>query len=330
MRFGGRSGFFHPGFFLALFMLAAPAPALAFRIFVTNEKGNSVSVIDTDKQQVVETVPVGRRPRGVSISPDGKLLYVCASDDNAINVLDVATMKIVRSLESGPDPERFALNHAGDLLYIANEDNAEVTVVDLAKNLILAQVPVGVEPEGMGLSPNGDLLVATSETTNMAHFIDTRSYRLIDSVLVGKRPRIAVFNRSGTQVWVSSELGGDVSVIDTANHQIIRKITFDVPGLTKEEIQPVGVVLSSDGRKAFVALGYANRVAVVDQQSFAVEKYLLVGVRVWHLAFTPDEKLLYTTNGNSNDVTAIDVAREKVIKSISVGLEPNDLVSSLR
>ena len=53
-----------------------------------------------------------------------------------------------------------------------------------------------------------------------------------------------------------------------------------------------------------------------------VEKYLLVGQRVWQLAFTPDDKLLFTTNGTSNDVSVIDVDRQKVIKSIRTGRYP--------
>ena len=64
-----------------------------------------------------------------------------------------------------------------------------------------------------------------------------------------------------------------------------------------------------DGKLAFVALGPANRVAVIDAATFKVEKYLLVGQRVWQLAFTPDEKLLFTTNGASNDVSVIDVEK---------------------
>ncbi len=134
--------------------------------------------------------------------------------------------------------------------------------------------------------------------------------------------------RQGTVVWVSSEIGGGVAIIDPATHKIVKKIRFDIPGLTKEEIQPVGIVLTSDGKTAFVALGFANRVAVVDAQTFEVEKYLLVGARVWHLAITPDEKFLYTTNGNSNDVSVIDVAARKVVKTIPVGAEPNSVVSS--
>ncbi|MGA7332585.1 MAG: hypothetical protein WBX77_12795, partial [Pseudolabrys sp.] len=50
--------------------------------------------------------------------------------------------------------------------------------------------------------------------------------------------------------------------------------------------------------------------------------YLLVGQRVWHMSFTPDEKYLLTTNGLSNDVSVVDVASLKVIKSIQVGELP--------
>ena len=53
-----------------------------------------------------------------------------------------------------------------------------------------------------------------------------------------------------------------------------------------------------------------------------MEKYLLVGQRVWNLAFTPDEKRLFTTNGVSNDVSVLDLDRLKVIKSIKVGRLP--------
>ena len=71
-----------------------------------------------------------------------------------------------------------------------------------------------------------------------------------------------------------------------------------------------------------MALGPANRIAVVDGATHQVTKYLLVGQRVWHMAFTPDEKFLLCTNGVSNDVSVIDVASLKVIKSIQVGELP--------
>jgi PQQ-dependent catabolism-associated beta-propeller protein len=183
-------------------------------------------------------------------------------------------------------------------------------------------VQVGVEPEGMGISPDGKILVNTSETTNMAHFIDTQTRQIVANVLVDSRPRFAEFKHDGSELWVSSEVGGTVSVIDPVKREVSKKITFDIPGLRKEAIQPVGINITRDGKTGFVALGPANRVAVINAATHEVQKYLLVGQRVWHLAFTPDEKYLLTTNGVSNDVSVIDVASLKVIKTIQVGELP--------
>ena len=112
------------------------------------------------------------------------------------------------------------------------------------------------------------------------------------------------------------------AIIDPAKHVVTHKVKFSVPGLRQESIQAVGIALTRDGKTGFVALGPANRIAVVDAATHQVTKYLLVGQRVWHMAFTPDEKYLLTTNGVSNDVSVIDVAALKVMKTIQVGELP--------
>jgi PQQ-dependent catabolism-associated beta-propeller protein len=156
----------------------------------------------------------------------------------------------------------------------------------------------------------------------MAHFIDTDTHEIVANVLVDSRPRYAEFTADGSQLWVSSEIGGTVAVIDPGSREIIKKFTFEVPGVTQEALQPVGIRITKDGSTAFVALGPSNRVAVIDAKSLELKKYLLVGQRVWQLAFTPDEKYLFSTNGVSNDISVIDVAKLKVIKSIRTGRFP--------
>jgi PQQ-dependent catabolism-associated beta-propeller protein len=174
----------------------------------------------------------------------------------------------------------------------------------------------------MAVSPDGGLVVCTSETTSMAHFIDLKTLQVIGNVLVDSRPRFAAFTPDGKYVLVSSEIGGTVAVIDVATRKVIKKIGFAIPGVDKPTIQAVGINITADGKTAFVALGPANRVAVVDLTNFEVKKYLLVGQRVWHADFTPDGKYLVTANGNSNDISIIDVDALKVIKSVPVGQLP--------
>jgi PQQ-dependent catabolism-associated beta-propeller protein len=156
----------------------------------------------------------------------------------------------------------------------------------------------------------------------MVHWVDTKAFKLIDNTLVDQRPRHAEFTKDGKTLWVSAEIGGTVTLLDVASRKVKTKIRFQIAGIAKDRIQPVGIVLTPDERLAFVALGPANHVAVVDTKTLKVLKYILVGRRVWHLAVTPDGRKLFTTNGISGDVTVVDVKTFRPIKTIKVGRFP--------
>jgi PQQ-dependent catabolism-associated beta-propeller protein len=156
----------------------------------------------------------------------------------------------------------------------------------------------------------------------MAHWIDRKTLTIVDNTLVDPRPRACAFTDDSQQLWVSSEIAGTVSVLDTATRQPVGKISFKIPGVTQEKIQPVGIRIDPDRRYAYIALGPSNRVAVVDAKTYQVIEYWLVGQRVWNLAFSPDHKRLYTTNGVSNDISIIDLEARKVVKSVAVGQYP--------
>ena len=159
----------------------ASSHAMAATAWVSNEKDNSLSLIDMQTLEVTETLPVGQRPRGLLLSHDSKLLYICASDSDRVQVMDVATRKIIKELPSGKDPEQFALHPNDRWLYVSNEDDALVTVIDTVTDKVLGQIEVGIEPEGMAVSPDGKWAVNTSETTNMLHWIDTSTCLLYTS-----------------------------------------------------------------------------------------------------------------------------------------------------
>lgn len=306
----------------ALATLLLMTPAYADEIWVTNEKDDTISVIDIETLEVTRTIPTGERPRGITFSKDYSVVYICASDSDAVQVMDPVSGEILHDLPYGEDPEQFVLHPDNRHLYIANEDDAITTVVDVETRTVVDQIDVGIEPEGMAVSPDGKIVITTSETTNMAHWIDTETRSLFANTLVDARPRHAEFVKHGTELWVSAEIGGTISVFDVATQAEKAKISFAVKGVHPDRVQPVGFELTADEKTAFVALGPSNHVAVVNADTYEVEDYILVGRRVWHMAFNGDKSLLFTTNGVSGDVTVIDVAKRKPIKTIKVGRFP--------
>src|SRR5689334_1258688 len=116
---------------LILFLTASTALS-APRVFVTNERGNSVTVIDAATQKATATIPVGKRPRGIRVSPDGKFLAVALSGTpitppappgqkedetlpsdkkaDGIGTIDLSLLKLTRFLPGGSDPESFDFN----------------------------------------------------------------------------------------------------------------------------------------------------------------------------------------------------------------------------
>src|SRR4028119_744164 len=85
---------------LALVAIAgfvAAGRAEAYTVYVSNEKDNTISVLDSESLQVRATWKVGRRPRGITLSLDGRWLYVCAGDDPSAPAADTPSRPASRT-----------------------------------------------------------------------------------------------------------------------------------------------------------------------------------------------------------------------------------------
>ena len=302
----------------AVALLAAAAHAET--AYVSDEGADVIHVVQAPEWKEAARIPVGKRPRGMQLSHDGRQLYVAAGNDDRIDVVDLATRKVVGHLPSGPDPERFVVSPDGRWLYVANENDNTVSFVDIAAKKIVHEVPVGAEPEGMAVSPDGRWVICTSESASLVHFIDAASAKLVDSVLVGTRPRDAVFSADGSQLWVSSETRASVAVFAMPARKVAHTIDFDDDDKAPATVQAVGLVLRP--QRAFVALGRGNAVAEVDPKTFAIRRYFPVGSRNWGIGISPDRRRLFAANGLSGDATVIDLVANRPVATIRLGGKP--------
>ena len=322
----------------------APArPAGSYHVYVTNERSNDLTIIDSVTNDVVATVPLGKRPRGIHASPDGQTIYVALSGSpiagpgvdestlppadktaDGIGVFDVKERKLLKVIAGGSDPEEFSLSKDGTLLYTSNEDTGEASIIDLAAGKGVATLNVGddeAEPEGVMTSPDGKFVYVTTENDGAVAVIDAEARKVIKNFKVGARPRSVAFFPDGLKAYVTRENDGKLTIIDTVKHAKSGEIEIGKAS-PPENIKPMKVILSSDGKTAYVSAGRGKLVFMIDTATDKVTGSIEVGQRPWGIGLSPDGKLLYTANGPSNDVTVVDLATKTVIKQIKAGESP--------
>jgi YVTN family beta-propeller protein len=77
--------------------------------YVTNVVESTVSVINTDTNTVITSMPVGDDPAGLAITPDGTRVYVANQVDNTVSVIDTATNTVIDTIPLSVFPFRIAL-----------------------------------------------------------------------------------------------------------------------------------------------------------------------------------------------------------------------------
>ena len=312
----------------------SPDPKL---VYVSSEASGEVAVVDPDSAQVVTRVAVGKRPRGLKVSRDGKLLFVALSGSprggpnvaesklppadrsaDGIGVVDLVTQKLVRTLSSGQDPESFDLSLDGKTLFVSNEETAELSVLDVAAGKVTRRVPVGKEPEGVTLRPDGKVVYVTSEEDSQVSAIDTTTFAVVGTIKTGLRPRGIVVTKDGAIGFISNELSGTLTVFDAAKEEAIGTITIDAQKPIMQ--RPMGLALAEDGTKLFVSTGRGGAIAVVDVAKRELDHLIDgVGARPWGIALERGGRRLFAANGSSDDLSIVDVGLGKVTQHVKIG-----------
>jgi YVTN family beta-propeller protein len=303
----------------------APAPAAPAgpRLYVSDETGGAVVVIDPATGQVIERIAVGKRPRGLRISRDGASLLVALSGSpiagpgvdesklppadraaDGIGVVDLATRKLVRTLPSGQDPEAFDLSLDGKTLYVSNEETAEMSVLDLSTGAITTRVKIGGEPEGVTVRPDGREVYVTCEEDNEVYAVDTTTLKVVGRMKTAARPRSIAFTKDGSAAFVTDENAATVTILNPAKHAVAGAIVLPRPA----------------GTHVLVSLGRARAVAVIDAAAKKLVRTIEnVGDRPWGIDVSADGTKAFTANGPSADVSIIDLASGKVQRVVTGG-----------
>ncbi|WP_417519876.1 beta-propeller fold lactonase family protein [Minwuia sp.] len=297
------------------------------RIFVACGRGNAIDIIDVASLALVDRIDGIDDPELFDFSKDGRTLFISLEDDSALGILDLDQHFAGRTgvpdlATAAPEPEEADADDADERE--EEDEDGDGDGPDIAG---LTTIETGKEPEGVLAGPDGNTVYVASEVANIVHVIDVADRQIRANVVAGNRPRRFALTPDGGQLWVTNELNASATVIDTATNKVLRTITFPAPtGLRSEDVTPVGIILSKDGKTAVVALGRANHIAFVDTGTGEIEDYVLVGKRAWNMTFNRSESLLFVANGLSDDITIVDTANRKAVRSVPIGRVPHTVL----
>jgi len=320
------------------------------RVYVTNQSGGTVSVIDTDSSsgtynQVIDTIAVGSGPIGVTVSPDGASLYVANQNSSTVSVIDINPSSVTYNqvvdtitldgYYGDPDQRPFAVAVSSDgsrsRLYVTNNDVYDqrgMWVIDadpasIYYNNVIYTVSNDdryVRPAGLAVTPvSADPAVPTrvyraNAARGTVTVIDTSPLQGPDASLSG--PYAIAFSPADASgdvryAYVTSNNSSHVSVIDTKTYAVVAEAEVGS--------DPTGVAVSKAGpRKGYAyAASYDDNTVAVIRPDFTVEKLIDVGSTPHGVVVSEDGAYVYVANTRDDSVSVIRTSDNTVIATVT-------------
>ncbi|HEX6895871.1 MAG TPA: cytochrome D1 domain-containing protein [Bryobacteraceae bacterium] len=268
------------------------------RYYITNEAESTLDVVDAKTLKVTNHVPLTGHPNNLSITKDGKKVYVAiAMQPGFVDVIDTGSLEKVKSISIQGAAHNTFTTPDGKYIVAGSVAGKSLTVIDPQSDEVVWSMKFdnGVRPIAFEKNPDGST----------------------------KRMYVQI-----------SELHG-FAVVDFATHKEINRITLPDPPGEKKNLEGVqgapshGIGITPDGKTLWATskwYGYAFEYSMPDLK---LMKSIKVGGDPEWLTFTPDGKSLYVACAASNWVAVVDVASQKVVARIPVGQVPKRNITAV-
>ena len=122
-------------------------------VYVADEVGQSVSIIDTPTGAITATTQVGIGPFGAALAPNGSRAYIANLGPGTLSVLDTNTHQVTATVAlGGPGTDPFSVTATAQAIYVTEQGTNALAVIDPVTLKILATIPVGTSPYGVATS----------------------------------------------------------------------------------------------------------------------------------------------------------------------------------
>ena len=233
----------------------------------------TVAVVNSVTDQVIATIPTGKKAHAVALTPDGKRAWVLNGGEDYLTVVEVSSLKIAGRVSLGQIPGAGYIRFSpdGTRAYVTSPTLGTLSVIDVASKKVVSTVQVGKGPTFIQVTSDGGRIWGTDTGGEEIYALDGSSSRLLGKVTVGKAPNhLAIV---GDSLYVTVGGTNEVAVVGDVGGQV------GVKGRIKVTGRPHGIRPSPDGERLYVTSEATNDLSVIDIATQRVIGTIPVGRR---------------------------------------------------
>lgn len=337
-------------------------------LYVVGQESNELLVVEADAGKVLEKIPVGLKPHSVTLSPDGQSAYVSNQWADNIYRIDLESHRVTDTLVGGSGPAGMVISPDGKHLWCVNSYSNNISVFDLENMEERRRLKAGNNPVSAAMTPDGsEIYVSSRRSVDVPHMThplteltvtNTRYQRVNDRLMFQDayimetvevtpsgdlvlatliRPKNLIPTVQIERGWMMTQ---GLGIIERESGRMVQ-LLLDEPNAFYAD--PFGLVITPDGKRAFVSHGAVDRVSAIDLDELrkvlsevpddALEDYanhlgissryvlgrIPTGANPKGMVLSPDGKLLYVAERLDDRIAVINTETLETVGNI--GLE---------
>ncbi|MEV6050512.1 hypothetical protein [Streptomyces sp. NPDC052107] len=292
------------------------------RVYVPNTNSDTVTVIDPETYQVIDTIPVGQQPQHVVPSWDLKTLWVNNDLGNSLTPIDPKTGKAGKPV-AVHDPYNLYFTPDGKYAVVMASKDRQLVFRDAHTMKVVKAVPVscyGVNHADF--SPDGRYFIVSCEFSGEVLKVDTAKMKVVHQERLpyeGAMPQDVKISPDGKLFYIADMVANGLWILDGDK--------FTKPRFLYTGKGAHGLYVSRDSREMYISNRGEGTISLFDFTKKRLTKK-------WHLpgggspdmgGVSADGKVLWLSGRYNAEVYAIDTRTGKELARIKVGSGPHGL-----
>ena len=320
-------------------------------VYVVNSgnatQNGSISVIDTEANKIVATIPVHRLPYSIAVDPRGQRAYVANSGSNTVSVIDLNKRREVQTVGTGEGPGLVRIAPDARTLLVTNRTSNSVSLFNVAPAdtpgttaispilrlraafsncpgatdaVILPQSEKAFIACSGGHQVMALALAAAPDSWAVKQDATALTDHLLTFLDVGQSPVHLAMKPDGGELFVSNFASDSISELSTWTNEVSGTYTIGA--------KPVRAIVSADNATLFVSTFGADSISIYNIDDGKLDRVVHTGSAPDALAFSADEHLLLIADAHSGDVAVIRTNGKlgpTLFTMLPAGNAPNDI-----